>query len=210
MKQFFLILAGALLLFSCKKDPDFDKLNNNLLVQTGYDSSTIFRAYKTYAISDTINVASNLTDKNYWADNQSTAIINQIKTNMANIHFSLVKKVDKPDIAVNVTFIKNIQQSIYYDPYWWDNSYYYGSMYWGYSYPYSYGYATVTSTSNTAYLIEIVDLKNAQANQKLKIIWNATLTGAFDRSASENMAMILRAIDTSFKQSTYFKTKYLQ
>jgi hypothetical protein len=203
MKQTFLFLAGILLLLSCKKNPDFDKLNSNLLVETVYDSTVTFNTYKTYAISDTINFVSNLTDQNYWVDNQSAAIIAHIKSKMTNIHFSLVNLADKPDLAVNVTFIKNIQQSVTYDPYWWDNSYY-GSL-WGYSYPY-YGYATVNSFSNTAFLIEIVDLKNAQANQKLKIIWNATLTGSFDKSASDNLTSILKAIDTSFEQSPYFKT----
>jgi len=203
MKLTFLFLVGVLLLFSCKKSPDFEKLNQNLLVETGYDTTATFTNYKTFAISDTINFISNLTDQNYWADNQSTAIIDHIKTRMASSHFSLINKLDKPDLAVNVTFIRNIQQSISYDPYWWDNSYY-GSM-WGYSYPYN-GYATVTNFSNTAFLIEIVDLKNAQANQKLKIIWSVTLTGSFDRSASDNLATIIRAIDTSFEQSPYFKT----
>ena len=203
MKLFFLFLASVLLLVSCKKDPDFNKLNNNLLVETRFDSAVTFNTYKTYAISDTINFVSNLTDQTYWADNQSRAIIDHIKTKMANNHFNLVNIVDKPDLAVNVTFIRNLQQSVSYDPFWWDNSYY-GSM-WGYSYPY-YGYATITNYNTTAFLIEIVDLKNAQTNQKLKIIWSTTLTGSFDRSASENLALILRSIDTSFEQSPYFKT----
>lgn len=203
MKQTLLLLASILLLLSCKKNPDFDKLNTNLLVETVYDSTVTFNTYKTFTISDTINFVSNLTDQNYWVDNQSAAIITHIKSKMTNSHFSLVNLVDKPDLAVNVTFIRNIQQSVTYDPYWWDNSYY-GSL-WGYSYPY-YGYATVNSFSNTAFLIEIVDLKNAQANQKLKIIWNATFTGSFDKSASDNLTSILKAIDTSFEQSPYFKT----
>jgi uncharacterized protein YcfL len=204
MKQFFLLLAGALLLFSCKKDPDFNKLDTNLLVQTGYDTTAIFTNYKTYAISDTINLVSNLTTKDYWADNQSTSIINQIKTNMANSHYMLIKKADKPDLAVNLTFIYNIQQSISYDPFWYDNLYY-GSMYWGYSYPYSGGFS-LSEYKNTALLIEVIDLKNAQTNKNLKVIWNATITGAFDKSTAENQAMILRAVDTSFKQSSYLIT----
>lgn len=204
MKPFFLLLAGILLLASCKKDPDFNKLNDTLLVQTLYDTTAVFTSFKTYSISDTINFVSNLTTQNYWADAQSTSIVTQVKTGMASSHYTLIKRTDKPDIAVNVTFIKNIQQSVSYDPYWWDN-YYYSSMYWGYSYPYSYGGMSVTSIKNTALLIEIVDLKNAQANQKLKVIWSATLTGAFDRSSAENLSMILKAIDTSFKQSPYVK-----
>jgi len=205
MKQLFLLLVGVLLLFSCKKDPDFNKLDNNLLVQTGYDTTATFNTYKTYAISDTINFVSNLTTQTYWADNQSTSIINQLKTNMTNSHYTLVKKADKPDLAVNLTFIKNVQQSISYDPFWYDNLYY-GSMYWGYSYPYSYGGFSVSEYKNTALLIEIIDLKNAQANLKLKVIWNATITGAFDKSTAENLAMIIRAVDTSFRQSSYLKT----
>lgn len=205
MKQLFLLLAGVLLLFSCKKDPDFNKLDTDLLVQTVYDSAATFNTYKTYAISDTINFVSNLTSQNYWADNQSTSIINQVKTNMANNRYTLIKKADKPDLAVNLTFIKNVQQSVYYDPYWWDNLYY-GSMYWGYSYPYSYGGLSVTSYKSTAVLIEVIDLKNAQANKELKVIWSASITGAFDKSTSETLAMILRAVDTSFKQSSYLKT----
>ena len=96
MKLFFLFLASVLLLVSCKKDPDFNKLNNNLLVETRFDSAVTFNTYKTYAISDTINFVSNLTDQTYWADNQSRAIIDHIKTKMANNHFNLVNIVDKP------------------------------------------------------------------------------------------------------------------
>jgi hypothetical protein len=81
----------------------------------------------------------------------------------------------------------------------------YGS---GYYYPYYYGYGSYyapyvnTYTSNTGVLlIEVVDLKNKTADNKVKAIWTANMGDVY--STIDLLKQAKEAINQAFIQSPY-------
>jgi hypothetical protein len=53
--------------------------------------------------------------------------------------------------------------------------------------------------------MEVFDLKNAQANQVLRVIWSMDATGSLNSSTQVNVDRAVTAINTAFVQSPYFK-----
>ena len=66
------------ILASCQKDPDTDKLDNNYLVYTNYDSGTDFTAINTFYVIDSILIIGNSEKPTYWNNNNSRQIINAL------------------------------------------------------------------------------------------------------------------------------------
>ncbi len=119
--------------------------------------------------------------------------------------YTLVDKSSKPDVGVDVSRIIStstgvISYSDYYDSYggYWDP---YDWGYGGYNYytPYSYG---VYSISQGAISIDMLDLKNAAANNKIVVIWTGLIRGEglSDATSADSQVKAL------FDQSPYLKT----
>ena len=84
MKKFIMLPLFVLvaLLSSCEKDPDTDKLDNDYLVLTNYDSNTNFSEINSFYVIDSILIIDNQTDKpKYWKNNNSQQIVNAYNDN---------------------------------------------------------------------------------------------------------------------------------
>jgi hypothetical protein len=88
-------------------------------------------------------------------------------------------------------------QQVIYPNYYYNGYYGYGGYYY---YPYVQTYAYNTGSL----VIEWVDLKNAAANNKYKVIWNAYMGDLFN--AVDQLGQSLDAVNQAFEQSPYLGT----
>lgn len=199
------ILTFAAVFTSCSKDPLANLTDEESRIYiTDHDSTANFSAFNTFTISDSVAVINN-----GQAGKESTAtdlaFINAVKSEMQAAGFTLVNKDANPDLAINVNRIYNtstgiISYSNYYDYYggYWD-PYYYG--YGGYDYYSPYSYATY-SIREGALSIDMLDLKNAAAANRINVIWTGLIRGA----GIFNAAIASQQINELFTQSPYLKS----
>lgn len=201
-----LAVAGLVTASSCTKDP----MNNlteeeSRIYVTNKDNNVNFSTYKTYSIADSVAVI----DNNRFAGNQLTPTDQQILAAVNNAlqsrGFVRVQRTQSPDLGINVSRVYNTSTSVvnlydywggygsYYDPYYWG----YGGY--GYGYPSSYG---LVQSTEAMLSIDMLDLKNASANNSIKVIWNGLVrgSGVFSSSAATT------GVQALFAQSTYLKT----
>jgi hypothetical protein len=200
------VLAFAAMFTSCSKDPLANLTDEESRIYiTNHDSTVNFSAFKTFAISDSVAV---INDGKFSKEATATdaAFINAVKNEMVSAGFTLVNRNSSPDLAVNVNRIYNTSTGIisynnYYDRYggYWD-PFYYGYGGFGYYSPYS--YATY-SIREGAISVDLLNLKNAAAANRINVIWTGLIRGSgiFNASgAGEQIKML-------FNQSSYLKSK---
>ncbi len=208
MKNNHILLAGFLVLAGfitgCTKEP----LNNltteeSRIYMTNYDSTVNFSSYKTFSISDSVTVVNNgRATRELKATDQ--AFINAAKNQMKATGYTEVGKQNNPDVGVNITRIYNTSSGVLvYDNYYngyggYNDPYYWG--YGGYNYYMPYGYATYTIREG-ALSVDLLDLKNAAANNKIDIVWTGLIRGSGIFSGDANAQ-----IKTLYDQSPYLKT----
>lgn len=200
---------GLLLLvcMSCMQEPETGNLVQHMVVQTSYNEDfinsgeNIFDSYSTFVIrEDTIGFVSNLSDTEYLVEEDVpgfvTPVVNAIRNGFAQ-DYQQVTDAEGPDFAVNVVVLENFS--------------YYQSYNYGYGYPgsyysyYGYYYPMVTTyySNNVTLLIQVVDAKNPNFENKFPIIWSAYIG---DLGATADLAgKTLEAIDQAFAQSPYLK-----
>lgn len=210
MKKLALLTGGALLMMlafsSCKKDP----LNNlttdeSRIYITNYDTAASFAAYKTFSITDSVDVIQNNQLAGRELGSFDTAVINAFSQQMQSRGYQVVSSESTPDLAVNISRVYNTQTGVlsyadywdYYDDYW--DPYYYGYPGYGFYNPYAIGVYTITTG---ALEIDLLDLKNAKANgNKLVVIW----TGLARGEQVFQTGNVPAEISALFDQSPYLK-----
>ena len=200
-----LTIVAGFAFTACNKQAT-DNLSNEetRIYITDYDSTVNFASYKTYSISDSVAlIDNNQSVKQLTASDQT--YIDAIKKYMSQNGFTLVDKSSNPDLGVDVSRVVNTSTGVisypdyygYYNDYW--DPYYWG--YGGYDYysPYSYG---VYSIQEGAVSIDMLDLKNASANNKIELVWTGLIRGEglADAASSDSQVKAL------FDQSPYLKT----
>jgi hypothetical protein len=200
------VVTLAFLQYGCLKEPEYEQLSSNFVVATNTDSSAVFSAYKTYYISDSIAIInSNSTDTTLKNDN-TKLLVDAVKQNMTARGFTFVPKGGRPDLGLMLGVAKNSYVGVIYSG-WWD--YYAGwwdPWYWGWYYPYYYPWATYYSVTTGTVVITMADLKNAPANQVLRILWTGFAGGAVGDNLSSNVQRGVDAINQAFAQSPLVKT----
>jgi hypothetical protein len=200
------ILALGALFTSCTKDPISNLTEEESRIYiTDHDSIANFSAYKTFSISDSVTVVNDgQASKQITATDQ--AFINAVKAEMQAKGFSLVSKGANPNLGINVTRIYNTSTGIvsysnyynnyggFYDPYYWG----YGGF--GYYSPYS--YATY-SIREGALSIDILNLKDAPATNRINVVWTGLIRG----SGIFNAATAADQVRMLFAQSPYLKNQ---
>jgi hypothetical protein len=198
-------------LVACQKDPlkDLSPAESRIYI-TNRDSAINFSNFKTFSVADSVG---------YFQDNQvagkdlsefDAAAIAALKSAMQARGFQLVNRTDSPDLGVTVSRIYSTQTGIMSYPGYWD-SYggYYDPYYWGYGGydyydPIYYGpnYYTTYQVTQGALSIDMLDLKDAAANNSIYPVWSgiARGTGVFSTSAAESEVSFL------FDQSPYLVT----
>lgn len=212
MKQLNRIFLGSLVLAgtafsSCKKLPPVDNLSSDFVVETKYDASVNFTSYKTFALRDTIAVATENPKDSVWYDADAKAIINEVAKKLTAAGYTQVTGDAKTtaDLGVQLVGIRNRTIFDVTPGYWWGFPGYGDPYYWGnyYGYPYYYPYWYSYSIKTGSIIIEMADLKNATAKQKLNIIWTGIGSGQIGDSKSFILDQCIKSVDQAFLQSSY-------
>lgn len=207
MKQLLIAFAAAgLLLTSCEKDPDFDKMSTDLTVYTDYDNSVKFlEGNKTYFIPDSIYAPSSVTSERWLKGKTAEAIVGQIVKNLDAKGYKRItddRKKGQADLGVQVTLVNQNTQvtSIVSGYYPWWGAGFWGGWWSGYYYP---SWYPVTYSYNTGSLVmEMVDLQNKD-DKKLPVVWRANCKGLFSGNTSVDTQLIQRSVDQAFNQPPF-------
>jgi len=203
-----LLVAMITVVWACEPKPDNGKLLDQFIVLTNYDTSANFGSYATYAIpQDTIGFYSNASSDTIITESNSDfprLVIDQIRSNMNARGYIQVARKDSPDLGINVSVINDFnvfQQVVYGGGYGYGYGYgYYYPDYYGYG-GYYYPYVNTYASNTGVLLIEMVDLKNRTANNKVKGIWTANMGDVYKTINLEKQTT--DGIDQAFKQSPY-------
>ncbi|MGN6341737.1 MAG: DUF4136 domain-containing protein [Ginsengibacter sp.] len=208
MKRILTLLIGlagsAVFLNSCTKDPVANLTDEESRIYiTDHDSTTNFSNFKTYSISDSVAVIQDGKTEMELSD-VDAAYISAVKKYMNQAGYTLVSKDENPDLGVDVSHI--IQTStgvISYGDYWGNYGGYWDPYYWGYpGYGYYIPYAySVYQIRQGALAVDILDLKNAEANKNINIIWTGLIRG----SGILNASVADSQVKALFDQSPYLK-----
>lgn len=194
---FLLLGPGLVFTLACTKyPPDTERLLEDLVVLTQYDTKIDFNDYKTYSIPSSII---KITDKDTTAINNALAtdILNEIAKNMDARGFEKAGAGEMPDFAIQVTYFQNTYiYTYYYD--WW--GYY---PYWYYYYPY---YPVYYSSYTTGMAnIDLVDYKVVNPDSKqLYVRWTGLIRGLM--TGSHTTSDVLSSVDQAFIQTPQLKT----
>ena len=200
--------AGLLLVLnSCTKDPIKNLSDDESRIYiTNYDSTIQFGAFKTFSISDSVAVISDGKLKEKTQPNADAALISAVKDNMQQRGYQLVDKNNNPDLGISVNKIISTQTGVMsYPSYWGYYNTFWDPYYWGYGgYDYYFPYSTyaVYQIKEGALSIDMVDLKDVNANKEIKGIWNGLIRG----EAIFNSANAANQIKALFDQSPYLKS----
>ncbi len=198
------LLVGASV--GCKKEP----LNNlsdaeSRIYITDHDSSVNFSNFHTFNISDSVALITNGKAEHQLND-ADAAYIQAVKNIMQANGYVEVNKDQNPDLGITVNRIISTSTGVIsYGSYWdnydvyWD-PYYWGYPGYGYYLPYSY---SVYQIREGAVSVDMVDLKNAPENNKLKVVWTGLIRG----SGIYNATVAESQVKALFDQSPYLKTE---
>ncbi len=195
----------CVVMVACQTEPDPNRLYDELVVSTNFDPQANFASYATYAMpTDTIGLISNRSSDTIVASESSfpRPVLEAIELNLDRAGFTRVNRSEDPDLGVNVMVVNDLnvfQQLVYYDPYYYSGGYYSG--YYGYGGAYYYPYINTYAYNTAVLVIELVDLKNRNSSNQVRVVWNAylgDLTTSFDL-----IPQTKTAIDQAFEQSPY-------
>jgi hypothetical protein len=204
----FVILAGSLFFASCTKYPEAaDRLTEDLVVLTQYNTKADFSEYSTYSIPDSMVYYTD-SDSGRIMNSNTALVINQIITNMNARGYTRVAPNLNPDLGFNVTFFQNTNVTVYYPGWYWGYpgyyppDYWYGGYYgWGYYYPYYPAYVTTYSTGTVT--IDVADFLNVdEINHKIPMVWDAYIRGLL--TGYHTSGEITASIDQAFVQTPQF------
>jgi hypothetical protein len=205
MKTILITGLVVILLAGCRPEQDPNRLFDELVVSTNYDTGTDFGAYATYSIStDTIGFVSNTNPNDtiitQTESNYPRPVLSRITSNMNQLGFAKVSRTENPDLRINVYVVNdfNLFQEIVYPNYYYPSYYGYGYGYGGY---YGYPYINTYATNTGSLVVEILDLKNITANNTVKVIWSSYMGDVY--STLDLIKQSEEAIDQAFVQSPY-------
>jgi hypothetical protein len=194
-----LLLLGLGLVFTlgCTKyPPSSERLLEDLVVVTQYDTKVNFNNYKTYSI---VSAVTEITDRDTSLLTGSTAMaaLDQIEKNMQARGFTKAAAGTKADFGIDVLYFENTTVYTYYYDYW---GYY---PYYGYYYPY---YPVYYSSYTTGMAnIELIDLKYVNdAGKQVYLRWNAYIRGLL--TGGHTTSEITQSIDQAFAQTPQLAT----
>ena len=144
-KLILFFLGAGLILASCTKyPPSSDRLLEDLVVYTKYDTSVDFTQFKTYYMSDSLVKVSDK-DSGWLYNAQVQVITSQIAKNMNSLGYTRTWNAKTCDLYLGVSYVVNVNVTVYYPGWYWGYPGYYPPDYWGgggYYYPYYPTYVT--------------------------------------------------------------------
>lgn len=206
MMRWTLLTAGIVAaLSSCTKDPlkNMTEEESRIYI-TNHDSAINFTNYKTYSIADSVLVIDNGSVVGRQANDWDAQMIAAIKSAMTARGFVQVDRTQNPDLGINLGRVFNTSTNLVnLSDYWGSYGGYYDPYYWGYGgydyyYPPVYGYYQSTEA---AFSIDLIDLKNASSAQTIKVVWNGLIRG----EGIFNNNNVQSQVQALFDQSPYLK-----
>jgi len=198
-----LFMATGLILASCTKyPPSSERLLEDLAIYTKYDVSVDFTKFKTYFMSDSIVYVSDK-DSGWYYNADVASLTQRIADNMHKLGYTRTYNAKTTDLYLGVSFVKNINVSVYYPGWYWGYWGYYPPDYWGgggYYYPYYPAYITTYSTGTI--LMDMMDVQHPTADNKIPVRWNAYIRGLL--TGDHTTAQIQQSIDKAFDQTKGF------
>lgn len=205
MMKWPLLVAMIITVGSCTKDPlkNMSEDESRIYI-TNRDSTINFSNYKTYSIADSVLVIDNGNVVGRQANAWDAQMISALKSAMAARGYVQVDRSQNPDLGINASRVFNTSTNVVdLSNYWSSYGSYYDPYYWGYGgydyyYPPVYGYYQSTEA---AFSIDLLDLKNASSAQTIKVIWNGLIRGEgiFNTNNVQSQVKVL------FDQSPYLK-----
>ena len=194
------------LLLACQPKPNLNDLVKDMVVQTSYDNTINFSSFATYSMPlDTIGQIYNASPKDTIITGSYAQLISRaVKSGLDKAGYTQVGRKQNPDLTVVTFVIRDYSQftSVVYPSYGY-SSYYYPSNYgYGGGY-YNYPYVQTYSSNTATLIIEIVDLKDRNIQNQVKIIWTANIGDVF--SSPDPLQKSGEGVDQAFAQSTYIK-----
>lgn len=201
MKRFLILplLATVVAFTSCEKDPDTDKLDDNYLVLTNYDSGTDFASFDSFFVIDSILIINDQTKATYWKNENSQRIVDAFNEHFKSCGYTAADKGTEADIVLQLSYVST---TYYFNntvgPWWYNYPGYWNWGGGGWYYPFSFYY-----TYSTGSIIgELVDCKSERSDKKLTIVWNTYISGLlYGNNLSYYRTM--NAINQAFAQSPY-------
>lgn len=199
-KQSIIITCAVILMtYGCRKNPLKDMSDEESRIYiTQRDSTIKFSSFHTFYIADSVAYISNnqLITRYAPVDAQFIAAV---KAKLQQRGFTPVAKNQRPDLGITVSRIYTTYQGIveyanYYNSYW-------DPFYWGYgssSYLFP-GYYGVYQVTEGALSIDILNLKDAAATNKIRVIWNGLIRG----SGIFSQQNVDSQVEALFSQSPY-------
>jgi len=203
-----LLGAGMVSVTSCTKDP----INNmsyedSRVYITQKDSSVDFSTYSTFYIADSVAVINGNKSKKELMPIDSAYIASTVKS-LTTAGFTHTTDSSKADLGVVVNRVISYSGGYYdYGSYWgyyggyWDPGYYWGYPGYGYGYP---GFIQPFVVKDVSMEVDILDLKNAAANKKIKLLWMGAINGA-GVASNNNTSVAESQVESLFAQSPYLK-----
>jgi hypothetical protein len=207
MRRFTILISlAAALIAGCRKEPDLSDLTMNFVVQTDRDPNVQFGNFKTFYISDTIAYLSSNQNDTILVGPSASQLVNLIKQSLTARGYTFVPRENHPDLGINTLAVKDVTVGVVYPGYWWGYPGYWDPWDWGWYYPYYYPWATTYAVTTGSFIMEMIDLKNANENQKLDVVWTVNLNGALGSSGT-NLQLAEDGINQAFAQSPYVKAQ---
>jgi hypothetical protein len=207
MKRKFILpfVALALTQAACLKQPDFEELSSDFIVSTNIDPTVSFSGYQTYFISDSVAYLNSSLNDTILKNESTQKLVDAVKQNMNARGFTFVPKSASPDLGMNMGIMKDVDVGYIYSGWWWGYPGWWDPWYWGWYYPYYYPWVSYYVVKTGTVVVDMMDLKNAQKDQRLKIVWNALASGAVGDNLSGNIQRGVDAINQAFTQSPALK-----
>lgn len=204
MKRLIPILFAGLAFMACEKEPDTDKLDNEYMVYTDYDTNCDFGQLQTYYVADSILYINSGDKKEYWKNDAATAVRETFIENMDK-YFVRVDDMADADVGLQLSYVASTYTFANYNdyPWWYSYPYYWAPGYWGgywggWYYPY-----IITYSYTTGSLIgEMVNLSVTEG-KKLPVVWDCYISGLLNSSGKLNLQRTETAINQAFTQSPY-------
>lgn len=197
------VMAAAIfILGGCSKDA-VSKLSadESRLYITNHDSTADFSSFKTFSISDSVDVISNNHLRGKTRTSFDSLLISSVAGIMAQRGYTQVTNDAKPDLGINVSNMIS-SYTVVYGNYYDDYYDYLDPYYWGYGgYGYYSSYIGQYQVNAGAISIDMFDLKDATANGKIKAVWSGVIQG----TGTYNSTDVSSSVQALFNQSAYIK-----
>ncbi len=171
---------------------------------TAYDSTVSFSNYKTVSLPDSVAVINGST-VTYELTSADSAYFVSFRSSLTARGFSVVSKTAHPDIVLNITRIASTVDGMVDSTSYWSNyaSFYNPSADGESGLPYVVNFNTSAIVGDGLLSFEMLDLKNAAANNHIAIIWDGIVSG-YALLSDLNSASVETGI--MFGKSLYLKT----